>query len=88
MVDISGNLKLVHLQGVDFMSHAARKRAGHGRIQPYAWLGAGALTLGMGAAMVGGTAVAFADTGSDSAGATHSADKAGNDSSASTSTVW
>ncbi|MEI6253948.1 MAG: PecA family PE domain-processing aspartic protease [Mycobacteriaceae bacterium] len=67
------------------MSHAARKRAAHGRIQPYAWLGAGALTLGMGAAMVGGTAVAFADTGSDSAGASQSAEKAANDSSASTS---
>lgn len=35
------------------------------RRQPYAWLGAGAVTFGMGAAMVGGTAVAFADTGTD-----------------------
>jgi hypothetical protein len=48
------------------MSQAARKRASRRRIQPYAWLGAGAVTLGMGAAMVGGTAVAFADTGADS----------------------
>ena len=47
------------------MSRAARKRAAHRRIQPYAWLGAGAVTLGMGAAMVGGTAVAFADTGAE-----------------------
>lgn len=37
----------------------------HRRIQPYAWLGAGALTLGLGAAMVGGAAVAGADTGAD-----------------------
>ncbi len=37
----------------------------HRRIQPYAWLGAGALTLGLGAAMVGGAAVAGADTGGD-----------------------
>lgn len=67
------------------MSHAARKRAARGRIQPYAWLVIGAVTLGMGAAMVGGTAVAFADTGSDSAGASSSSEKAGSDSSASTS---
>ena len=32
------------------------------RIQPYAWLGTGAVVLGLGAAMVGGTAVAAADT--------------------------
>lgn len=42
------------------------RKATRRRIQPYAWLGAGAVTLGMGAAMVGGTAVAFADTGVDS----------------------
>jgi hypothetical protein len=41
------------------MSRFARKTARR-RIQPYAWLGAGAVTLGMGAAMVGGTAVASA----------------------------
>ena len=35
----------------------------HRRIQPYAWLGAETVALGMGAAMVGGTAVAVADTG-------------------------
>ena len=38
---------------------------GRGRIQPYAWLGAGALTLGLGAAMASGTAIAHADGGSD-----------------------
>ena len=48
------------------MSRAARKRVADRRVQPYAWLGAGAVTLGLGAAMVGGTAVAFADTGADS----------------------
>jgi hypothetical protein len=43
------------------------RKATRRRVQPYAWLGAGAVTLGMGAAMVGGTAVAFASTGADSA---------------------
>ena len=41
------------------MSQATRK---HRRLRPYAWLGAGAVTLGLGASMVGGAAVAFADT--------------------------
>ncbi|MBU3707404.1 MAG: hypothetical protein FGM50_12115 [Mycobacterium sp.] len=45
------------------MSRAARNR--RGRIQPYAWLGAGAVTLGLGMGVVSGTAVAFADTGAD-----------------------
>lgn len=49
------------------MSRAARSRAARKRIPPYAWLGAGAVTLGMGVAMVGGPAVAFADTGVDGA---------------------
>lgn len=35
------------------------------RIQPYAWLGAGAVTLGLGAAMASGAAIAHADGGSD-----------------------
>lgn len=50
------------------------KRGGKGRtrqsrrnLQPYGWLGAGALTLGVGAALATGTAVAHADT-DDSAG--------------------
>ena len=42
----------------------------HRRIQPYAWLGAGTVALGMGAAMVGGTAVAVADTGAADSSAT------------------
>ena len=45
------------------MSRVARSRGKGRRIQPYAWLGAGAVTLGLGAAMVSGTAVAFAETG-------------------------
>ena len=61
VVNISGNLKLIHLQGVESMSQAARKRAARRHKQPFAWLGVGAVTLGMGAAMVGGTAVAFAE---------------------------
>jgi len=44
------------------------------RIQPYAWLGAGAVTLGLGAAMAGGAAVAHADGGTDAgnSGVSHS----------------
>jgi hypothetical protein len=53
------------------------------RRQPYAWLGAGAVTFGLGAAMVGGTAVAFADTGADSSAG--SSASAARDSSASKS---
>lgn len=52
------------------MSRAVRARAKGRRMQPYSWLGAGAVTLGLGAAMVGGTAVAFADTGADDGVAT------------------
>ena len=44
-------------------TRASQSVSKHRRIQPYAWLGAGAVTLGLSAAMVGGTAVAFADTG-------------------------
>ncbi len=54
------------------MSRAARARTTRRRIQPYAWLGAGAVTFGLGAAMVGGTAVAFADAGPDSGASTTS----------------
>ncbi|WP_313674773.1 PecA family PE domain-processing aspartic protease [Mycolicibacterium sp.] len=61
------------------------------RRQPYAWLGAGAVTFGMGAAMVGGTAVAFADTGTDSASSSSSSasdassTRSGGDASSNTS---
>ncbi|WP_445166076.1 PecA family PE domain-processing aspartic protease [Mycolicibacterium sp. Dal123E01] len=40
--------------------------------QPYAWLGAGAITLGIGAAMAAGSAVASADTGQAGAAGTKS----------------
>jgi len=71
------------------MSQAARNRAARRSKQPFAWLGVGAVTLGMGAAMVGGTAVAFADTGAagnDSAGSSSASDKAGNDAPAKSDT--
>lgn len=66
------------------MSNATRNQGGIRRLQPYAWLGVSAVTLGMGAAMVGGTAVAFADPGaaasdtaaSDTSSATPKADVA------------
>jgi hypothetical protein len=45
----------------------AKSRAGHRRVQPYAWLGAGAVTLGMGVTLIGGAAVAVADIGGDAA---------------------
>lgn len=43
----------------DFSVSKQRRRT------PYTWLGAAAVTLGLGASMVGGTAVAVADTGTD-----------------------
>ncbi len=67
------------------MSNANRKRTNRGRIQPYAWLGAGAVTLGLGAAMVGGTAVAFAETGNDAGNASTSSEKPAADSQSSSS---
>ncbi|NTY59735.1 PecA family PE domain-processing aspartic protease [Mycolicibacterium sphagni] len=49
-------------------------RSRRNRRQPYAWLGAGAVTLGIGAALAGGSAVAYADTGAGpGAGKTSSA---------------
>ncbi|MCV7176689.1 PecA family PE domain-processing aspartic protease [Mycolicibacterium sphagni] len=51
-----------------------RNSKGRARRQPYAWLGAGAVTLGLGAALVGGSAVACADTGAGAgSGTAHSA---------------
>ncbi len=43
----------------------SRQRGKGRRIQPYAWLGAGAVTLGLGAVMASGAAIAHADGGSD-----------------------
>lgn len=46
---------------------AARRRAHkHRRIEPYAWLGAGAVTLGIGAATLTGAGIAVADDGAAS----------------------
>lgn len=49
------------------MSQATRK---HRRLRPYAWLGASAVTLGLGASMVSGAAVAAADAGADASSGT------------------
>jgi len=45
-----------------FSAPEGRRRAKVRRIRPYAWLGAGVLTVGVGAAITGGSAVAQADT--------------------------
>lgn len=37
----------------------------HRRVRPYAWLGTAAVTVGLGAALIAGPAVAFADAGAD-----------------------
>jgi DNA-binding beta-propeller fold protein YncE len=47
-------------------SGGGRHRAPRRRIEPHAWLGAGAVTLGLGAAVVAGAGVAYADDGSGS----------------------
>ncbi|WP_163694431.1 hypothetical protein [Mycolicibacterium sarraceniae] len=48
-------------------AHRREKPRGAGRrITAYGWLGAGAMTLGVGAALVGGSGVAHADTGEGS----------------------
>lgn len=67
------------------MSRAVRSRAKGRRIQPYTWLGAGAVTVGLGAAMVSGTAVAFADAGPEDGARSTAAASAGETSSAPTS---
>ena len=52
------------------MSRRARHQSRTGRrLEPFAWLGAGAVTLGMGAALAGGPAVAHADDTSSSTAA-------------------
>lgn len=61
------------------MSRATRK---HRRVQPYAWLGASAVTLGLGAAMVGGAAVAAADAGADAGSSPVASSSANSTSSA------
>lgn len=62
-------------------NHKNGRRGG----RPYSWLGAGAVTVGIGAALAGGTAIAHAD--SDSGGRTapsaHAADRTANSGNAS-----
>lgn len=60
--------------------HRARRR-----LQPYAWLGAGAVTLGMGAALASGTAVAYADDGASGGSAKNASASSDSGSSGSTS---
>lgn len=62
----------------------AAAKAGHNKTRPHPWLGAGVLTIGVGAALASGTAVAGADTGqgagpSDSPSATGSGPTRGAD---------
>lgn len=53
------------VRSANFTHHGGRHRAGRPPRQPYKWLGAGAITLGIGAAMAGGIGVAQADDGPD-----------------------
>ncbi|MGK2870150.1 MAG: Ig-like domain-containing protein [Mycobacterium sp.] len=55
-------------------------RAKSTRPEPYAWLGASAVTLGLGAALAGGTGVAYADDGGGSVSSNHSPSSTGQDS--------
>lgn len=61
--------------------HRVRRR----RLQPYAWLGAGAVTLGVGAALVGGTGVAYADSNADKSPSSADSPSPGSKSTDSTS---
>lgn len=54
------------------------------RIEPYAWLGAGAVTLGIGAALVGGAGVAHAEDGADGGSPSTSTSSSTSESSRST----
>jgi len=56
------------------------------RLEPYRWLGAGAITLGIGAALAGGVGVAHADNGSGSPGHPHGDKHSGAHAHASAST--
>mgnify|MGYP002145651566 FL=1 len=55
--------------------------------QPYNWLGAGAITLGLGAAMASGTGLASAKTGTDGSSSSGSTGSTATDSGASTSST-
>lgn len=62
--------------------NARRSGSGHGRhraprrVEPYAWLGAGAVTVGLGAAFISGAGVASADEGSGGDGSSSSSSSA------------
>jgi len=62
----------------DRKKRSARRRR---RTQPYSWLGVGALSLGVGAALATGSGVAHADTSSDGGGSATN-NRAGDSSSA------
>ncbi len=66
------------------MSQATRK---HRRLRPYAWLGVSAVTLGLGASMVSGAAVAAADAGVDTSSTTTSSAAASTVGTATSSTT-
>lgn len=57
-----------------------RRRKPHHRIAAFAWLGAGAVTLGLGAAMASGTGVAHADSAGSTGHTGKPASSAGSDS--------
>lgn len=66
------------------MPDATGTRAAHRRIQPYTWLRAGVLTLGIGVAMAGGTAVADADSDANPTTPSSGPQRAGDKSAAKT----
>ena len=64
-----------------------RPRDRTSRIEPCAWLGAGAITVGIGAALVGGAGVAYADDGPDGASSASSESSSASEGRASGSTA-
>src|SRR5258708_37633568 len=64
-----GGTAMSHLRASTNSRHSKGKQhKAKDHREAYAWLGAGAITLGLGAALVGGAGVASADDGSGSAG--------------------
>ena len=64
-----------------------RPRDRTSRIEPCAWLGAGAITVGIGAALVGGAGVAYADDGPDGSSSASSESSSASEGRASGSTA-
>ena len=64
-----------------------RSRGRTSRTEPYAWLGAGAITVGIGAALVGGAGVAYADDGTDGSSSSSSESSSASEGPASGSTA-